>query len=246
MNKLQNKIVVVTGGTGLIGREIIKDIEVEGGIAINFDVEFDVDISKQNIYCDVTNEQSIKDGISTVISKYGKIDGWVNNAYPRTSNWGAIFENINYENWKSNVDLQMNSVFVCCQLILKIMSEQGWGNIVNMSSIYGIVGPDFTIYEKTDMTMPAAYSAIKGGIINFTRYLASYYGKQAIRINCVSPGGVLNKQNVDFIANYTAKVPLNRMAQASEIAPVVSFLLSDSASYITGHNLVVDGGWTCI
>ena len=121
------------------------------------------------------------------------------------------------------------------------------GSLVNVASIYGVVGNDFTVYENTGgMTSPAAYSAIKGGVINFTRYLASYYGKYNVRVNTVSPGGVFDYQNETFVKQFESRVPLRRMAKPQEIAPGVAFLLSDDASYISGHNLMIDGGWTAI
>jgi len=126
------------------------------------------------------------------------------------------------------------------------MKKQKMGSIVNISSIYGVVGPDFSVYEKTDMTMPAAYSAIKGGVVNFTRYLASYYGSFGIRINCVSPGGIFDKQSAQFISNYENRVPMKRLGSPEDVSPSVTFLLGNDSKYITGHNLIVDGGWTSI
>ena len=126
------------------------------------------------------------------------------------------------------------------------MKIQGSGSLINMSSIYGLIGPDFTIYDGTEMTMPAAYSAIKGGIVNFTRYLASYYGPYGIRLNCVSPGGIFDNQKEIFVKQYEQKVPMRRMGIPEDIPPSVAFLLSDDAGYITGQNLMVDGGWTAI
>ena len=126
------------------------------------------------------------------------------------------------------------------------MKNQEFGSIVNISSIYGTVGPDFTIYEGTNMTMPAAYSAIKGGVINFTRYLASYLGPQNIRVNTISPGGIFDNQPANFVDNYNKKVPLRRMGLPNDITPSVIFLLSDESSYITGQNIIIDGGWTAI
>jgi NAD(P)-dependent dehydrogenase (short-subunit alcohol dehydrogenase family) len=170
----------------------------------------------------------------------------VNNAYPRTKDWGAKFEDIKPESWSQNVDMQMNSYFVFCQEVLKKMDLQSSGSIINIASIYGVVGNDFSVYEGTSMTSAAAYSAIKGGIINFTRFLASYYGKRGIRVNTVSPGGIFDHQNPIFVANYNKKVPMGRMGIPEDIAPSVAFLLSDKAKYITGHNLIVDGGWCAI
>ncbi len=246
MKSLKNKIIVVTGGGGLLGKELLNYLNSVDATPINFEIAIDRDINFNQYKCDVTNKNSVENAISEVLKKFGRIDGWVNNAYPRTSDWGNTFENITIESWNKNVDFQMNSVFICCQSILAIMSFQGFGSIVNMSSIYGVLGPDFSVYENTNMTMPAAYSAIKGGVINFSRYLASYYGSKGIRINTVSPGGIFNNQEELFVTNYSKKVPLKRMGLPKEIAPSVAFLLSDEASYITGHNLMVDGGWSCI
>ena len=241
---LNNKIIIITGGSGLIGKEIIKDITKKNGIAINAEINLKTNLDLNEIQCDITSEDSVNSMLEIVLNKYHKIDGFVNNAYPRTSDWGDKFENIKYSSWQKNVDLQMNSVFLTCQKVLKIMKNQQYGSIVNIASIYGCVGADFSIYQDTEMSNPAPYSAIKGGVINFSRYLASLYGKENIRINCVSPGGVFDNQHPVFIKNYENKVPLKRMAKDFEIAPAISFLLSDEASYITGHNLIVDGGLT--
>lgn len=246
MKYLEKKIIIVTGGNGLLGKAIVNNIKEKGGFAINADINHDTCLDDLKVFCDVTNENSIHGLIKTVINEFGRIDGLVNSAYPRTQDWGNKFEDVSPESWKKNVDMQMNSVFNISQLVLKYMVKKRQGSIVNIASIYGIVGNDFTVYEGTNMTSAAAYSAIKGGIINFTRYLASYFGKDNIRVNCVSPGGVFDHQNTVFVKNYEYKVPLKRMAKPDDIAPAVSFLLSDEAKYITGHNLIVDGGWTAI
>ncbi len=243
MNKLKNKTIVITGGNGLLGNNFISYLNAEGATVIN--LEKNISNDEFNICCDITDEKSVKDVIKLLVDRFGKIDGWVNNAYPRTADWGNKFEDINFDSWKENVNLQLGSVFLCCKLILEHMKKNKSGSIVNIASIYGLVGPEFSIYKGTSMTTPAAYSAIKGGVINFSRYLASYYGKHGIRINCVSPGGIFNNQHKDFVKNYVNNVPLKRMGNPDDISPAVSFLLSEEASYITGQNLIVDGGWTC-
>lgn len=247
MFKLDNKIIVVTGGSGLLGQEYLKKIKEAGGIGINADITVGKNLAQGSYYLDITSAQSIEELIESVFNEYGKIDGWINNAYPRTKDWGAKFEDIPYSSWKRNVDMHLNGYFLCCQKVLEVMKKQKSGSLVNLSSIYGIVGPDFTVYEGTSMTMPAAYSAIKGGLVNFTRYLASYYGKYNIRVNCISPGGIEDvTQPRTFVSTYNKKVPMKRMGTPSDIAPSVVFLLSDEASYITGHNLIIDGGWSII
>lgn len=243
---MKNKVIIVTGGSGLIGRELIAHLTRSGAIAINADIDIDTDLSKKQLHCDITSPQSIDQAIELTIEHFGHIDGLVNNAYPRTSDWSAKFEDIPFESWQNNVNMQMNSVFLFCQKITPIMKKQGSGSIVNIASIYGVVGNDFSLYEDFGGTSPAAYSAIKGGIINFTRYLASYYGKHNIRFNCVSPGGIFDNQHPSFVEKYNTKVPMGRMGNPDDIAPAVSFMLSDDAKYITGQNLIVDGGWTAI
>lgn len=243
---LRDKVILVTGGSGLIGKEIIADIKRKGGNVINADIEEDTNMSAGTLRLDITNDKSVQNGIDKIVTEFGRIDGLVNNAYPRTKDWGNKFEDVDPHSWRLNVDMQLNSYFVCSQKVLKVMVDRSKGSIVNIASIYGVVGNDFTLYEEYGGTSPAAYSAIKGGLINFTRYLASYYGRKGIRVNCVSPGGIIDNQNPSFISRYEAKVPMGRLGRPDDIAPAVSFLLSDEAKYITGHNLIVDGGWTAI
>jgi len=243
--KLSKKIVIVTGGSGLIGRAILKDLKSRGATPVNLDINMD-DSDVQYVKCDVTDDHSISKAIQSVVDEYGVIDGLVNNAYPRTQDWGSDFESIKSESWRKNMDWQLNSCFVCCREVIQHMLKQKSGSIVNIASIYGVVGNDFSIYEGTSITPPAAYSAIKGGVINFTRYLASKFGADGIRVNCVSPGGIFDHQDKIFVDNYNKKVPMKRMGLPEDISPSVSFLLSEESGYITGHNLIVDGGWTAI
>ncbi|MGX5820030.1 SDR family oxidoreductase [Chitinophaga lutea] len=243
---LQNKVIIVTGGNGLIGKAIVADLRAHGATVLNAEIGVTTDWEVGTVFCDITDEHSVSQMLQSVIGRFGRIDGLVNNAYPRTADWGSRFEQVSLDSWKKNVDMQLNSCFYISQQVLVQMTRQGSGSIVNIGSIYGVVGNDFTVYDNTDMTSPAAYAAIKGGIANFTRYLAAYYGKMGIRINCVSPGGIFNHQPPVFVAQFEKKVPAGRMGKPSEVSPAVRFLLSDEASYITGHNLMVDGGWTAI
>jgi NAD(P)-dependent dehydrogenase (short-subunit alcohol dehydrogenase family) len=245
MFSLKDKIIVITGGNGLLGKQMVSTFRNHGALVIAADIYFE-EQSAHTIIMDITDENSVSEGVAAIVRKYNRIDGWVNNAYPRTKDWGNKFEKIAFVSWRKNVDMHLNGYFLCCQVVLEQMKNQGFGSLINMSSIYGLIGPDFTVYEGTEMTMPAAYSAIKGGLNNFTRYLASYYGSYQIRVNTVSPGGIFDKQPESFVNNYNKKVPLKRMGSPKDIVSAVFFLLTNDSSYITGHNLVVDGGWSII
>lgn len=242
---LEGKNIIVTGGNGLLGREICNDIRKKGGVALNFDINHSV-TAEENFVCDITIPDSIAETLNQVEQKFGEINGLVNNAYPRTKDWGTAFEDLSYDSLRTNVDWQMNSYLNFCKLIIPFLRKGKGGSVVNMTSIYGVVGNDFTIYDGTEMEPPVAYSAIKGGLINATRFLASKYGKEGLRFNCVSPGGIFDHQTKTFVYAYEKKVPMKRMGNPDDIAPAVSFLLSDEAKYITGQNLIVDGGWTAI
>ena len=245
MFSIKDKVIVVTGGNGLLGKQMVSAFRENGAIVIAADIYFEVKGSDDYVI-DITDEFSVKEGINAIVKKYNKIDGLVNNAYPRTKDWGAKFEDISLDSWRKNVDMHLNGYFLCCQVVLEQMRKQRFGSLINMSSIYGLVGPDFTVYKGTEMTMPAAYSAIKGGLNNLTRYLASYYGEYQIRVNTVSPGGIFDHQPESFVQAYNEKVPLRRMGKPGDIVSAVHYLLSDETSYVTGHNLIVDGGWTAI
>ena len=245
MFSIKNKVIVITGGNGLLGSKIVELIKSNDGIVYSLDIVH----SKNNDNClivDINDENTISIAIEKIFKKHNKIDAWINNAYPRTSDWGNKIEDVSIQSWSENVHMHLNGYFLCSKLILEKMKTQKFGTLINMASIYGIVAPDFSIYEGTQMTMPVAYSAIKGGLISLTKYLASYYGKYNIRVNALSPGGIYDNQNDHFVKRYNERVPLRRMGKSDDISGVLYFLLTDESSYITGHNLVVDGGWSIL
>jgi NAD(P)-dependent dehydrogenase (short-subunit alcohol dehydrogenase family) len=259
---LKKKVSVVTGGLGLLGTAIVNALAESGAKVVILDVErkkwkkASKDFARKNLdVCyenfDITALEGIKVNIKRLERKYGNIDIWVNNAYPRTKDWGNKLEKVKAKSWRRNVDMQLNSYCLCSNEIATRMAARRRGSIINISSIYGVVAPDFDIYKGTKITAPAAYSAVKGGIVAggivaYSKYLASYYKNKGVRINVVCPGGAYNNQSGRFVKRYSAKTLLGRMAYPYEIGWPVVFLASEAASYITGATLMIDGGLTTI
>ncbi|MBD5322084.1 MAG: SDR family oxidoreductase [Bacteroides sp.] len=250
MKDLKDKVIIVTGACGLIGRQIVADLIEREATVVCADIDYTADEASDHRLCirlDLSDNDSIDNLVNVTIERFGRIDGLINAAYPHTKDWGRHrFENTPFRHWKENVELQLNSVFYLDQQVLKVMKEQGHGSVVNFGSIYGIVGNDFTIYEGFGGSSPAEYCAIKGGIVNFTRYLASYFGKYNVRVNCVCPGGIFDHQCEEFLTAYNHRCPMKRMGNPDDIAPLCLFLVSDGAKYITGQIIAADGGWTAI
>lgn len=247
MKDLKDKVIIVAGGRGLIGREVVKDLREHQACVIDADISASTDVAERTFALDLASTESIDALVAFALDNFGRIDGLINCAYPRTADWGRYhFDDTPLRHWEENVKLQLNSVFYIDQQVAAVMKRQRFGSIVNFGSIYGIVGNDFTIYEDYGGTSPAEYCAIKGGIINFTRYLASYYGPDNVRVNCVCPGGIFDNQRPEFLKNYNHRCPMKRMGNPDDIAPLCLFLVSDGAKYITGQIIAADGGWTAI
>jgi NAD(P)-dependent dehydrogenase (short-subunit alcohol dehydrogenase family) len=258
MSNLESKTIIITGGAGLLGSAYSKACGRCGANTVVVDVneergnelvnKLKDETNNDNIIfqsCDITKVTDIESLIETVLNKFGKIDALVNNAYPRNERYGRKYEEVEFRDFCENVNLHLGGYFLITQQISKVMMQQKGGNIINMASIYGFAAPRFEIYDETEMTMPVEYAAIKGAIINLTRYLASYLGKYNIRVNSISPGGVYNNQPEPFVKNYCKKVLLeSRMAIPDDLTEVLLFLLDDASKYITGQNIVVDGGWS--
>ncbi|MEA5403882.1 SDR family oxidoreductase [Arcicella sp. DC2W] len=262
---LVGKTAIVTGGTGLIGKK-----HCEALIAVGANVVV-ADIAQANpkafaetfgenalgVNIDVTNETSLIDAKNEILARFGSIDILVNNAAindmfenPELAASLSAFEKYPLESFRKSLEVNVLGVFLCSQVFGTVMAEQGSGSIINIASTYGIVGPDQSIYrneagEQLFFKSPS-YPTTKGAIINFTRYLAAYWGNKGVRVNTLSPGGVENSQDEYFVKNYSAKTLLGRMATSSDYQGALIYLASDASAYMTGANLVVDGGWTAI
>ena len=247
---LKDKVVIVTGGAGLIGRNIVKSIVENGGIAIIADRNMDnankisEDLKADFIYLDITSKEVISEMIKVVCEKYGKIDAIVNNAYPRNKNYGRIFEDVEYSDFCENISLHLGGYFLVSQMFCQHFKTQGYGNIINISSIYGVIAPRFEVYNSTSMTMPVEYSAIKSGLLHLTKYIAKYHKGCNIRCNAVSLGGIEDGQPDRFLDAYKSFSLNKGMLNPKDIVGTITFLLSDMSSYINGQNIIVDDGWT--
>jgi NAD(P)-dependent dehydrogenase (short-subunit alcohol dehydrogenase family) len=256
--RLDKKVAVVCGGLGLIGNEVSIALAQAGAKVLVLDIsdvkgkEFEKQCAKEKldvkyITFDITDLNHYDKKISDILKKEGTVHIWINVAYPKTKDWGAKLEDVKIKSWQENIDMHMNAYCLLTRTAAELMKKNEIrGSIINFGSTYGVVGPDFGIYDGTTMTNQGEYAAIKGGIINFSKYCASYYGPFGIRVNSLCPGGVYNNQNKTFLKNYVKRTPLRRMAHAEDIAAATLFLASDAALYITGTAFMVDGGWTCI
>ncbi|WP_019217565.1 oxidoreductase [Legionella tunisiensis] len=254
---LKDKVVVVTGGAGLLGAEFVQAIARNGGIAIIADCNQetalhviekikreDIEGKADFVVLDITDKASIIDVVKAVSEKYGKIDALVNNAYPRNKNYGRRLMEVEYSDFCENVNLNLGGYFLTSQQFSAYFMQQGYGNIINIASIYGVVAPKFEIYENTAMTMPVEYAVIKSGIIHLTRYFAkSFKGKQ-IRVNSLSPGGILDAQPASFVSAYKEECLNKGMLDKGDLSGSLIYLLSDLSSYVNGQNLIVDDGFT--
>lgn len=245
------KTLYITGGSGLIGNAVCKKFMSEGYYCVSLDklAGENIDTKGQNfreVFFDLSETASLREKIKSFFhGKMPKPSVWVNCAYPRTEKFAFSREgSLDYSDWRANVDLQLNSICMVCSEVAREMSLSGGGAIVNVASIYGMRAPRLKVYEGTEVGMPPAYSVIKAGVINYSRQLAAVYADRGVRINSISPGGVFNQQDSVFLSNYSDLVPIGRLANPEEIAAPIFFLSSEDASYITGANVPVDGGWT--
>lgn len=264
---LKNKVAVVTGATGLLGRMhcealasagadvIVTDIRNKScdEISINLSGKFGTKCAART--CDVTDRNSIEELRIFIQDNYGRLDILVNNAALNDSIENPVhsvedlkFENFPLELWNKSINVNLTGVFLTSQVLGRLMIINGKGSIINIASTYGVVAPDQSVYLRPDGSRmfykSPVYPVTKAAVIMFTRYLAAYWGDKRIRVNALSPGGVQNFQEEYFIQKYSSRTPLGRMSVPDEYMGAIIFLASDASSYMTGANLVVDGGWT--
>ena len=261
---LTGRNIIVTGSSGTLGSQYADTLSQAGANVILVDINnennnLDKTLRKKyktnaKFYCvDISIEKNVLSLKKNILTDFKKIDGLVNNAaytnidaIKNSDNIYAPFEKFSFQLWKKMLDVNLSGVFNCCKVFGSQMVKQRKGTIVNIASIYGIVGNDQRIYGNSKINSPVSYAAAKGGIIALTRYLAAYWYGKNIRVNTLTPGGVIDEsyQSKEFIKKYSEKTILGRMARSDEYNGALLFLMSDASSYMTGANLVIDGGWT--
>lgn len=254
--RLDGKVIVLTGAAGILGTHAVKQFLDCGARVCALDVSDDVlhklgpgHSQLLKIPVNVADRASVERARAALETQWGTADVLLNNAATKSANFFAPFEDFPLADWNEVMSVNLTGAMLCCQVFGAPMAARGGGAIVNTLSIYGIVAPDQRIYEGSEylgrpINTPAIYSASKAGLWGLTKYLATYWGPKGLRVNAVTPGGVFSGQNDMFVERYSQRVPLNRMAEPADIVNAMTFLASDAATYINGHNLVVDGGWT--
>lgn len=264
--RLDEKTAFVVGGVGLIGREVSTAFALAGANTLIIDMDQAKGEALVNELSgtgfkasfrifDCADMKNLESSFSDVQDEFGTPDVFINCSYPRTDDWGkSSLREVTLKSFRENIDIHMNSYAWLARLAAESMiKNENGGSIIQLGSIYGILGQDLTVYESTEMHENMTYAAIKGGITNLTRLMASYYGQFNIRVNTLVPGGLSGHvagkndiQNPVFVKQYSQKTPLKRLGRAEEIASAALFLAADAASYVTGTTLMVDGGWTAV
>lgn len=262
---VRDKVIVLTGGLGQLGLQFTRTLIERGAKVAVFDLEerppknrdqFDEEAAEHLLFVpvDITQRESIAAGLQQLNTAWGVPDALINNAAldsppdsPAEEN--GPFETYPESSWDKIMEVNAKGVFLCCQLIGGQMAAAERGSIINICSIYGIVSPDQRMYEyrrtgDRSFFKPVAYSASKSALVNLTRYLATYWAPRNVRVNTLTFGGVFNNQDEEFLQKYCSKVPLGRMAREDEYNGAIIFLISDATSYMTGSNMIIDGGWT--
>lgn len=256
---LSRKTIVITGGAGILGSQMSQALVASGARVSVVDryghkaealaASLGSPDRVRGYGVDVTNAVELRELQQRVERDLGPVNVLINNVAAKTGNFFEPFETFPIEDWNEVMNINTTGVMLACQVFGSSMAERGEGSIITTLSIYGIVGPDQRIYEGSmyegrAINSPAVYSASKAALLGLTKYLAAYWGHRGVRVNAITPGGVFSGQNDEFVRRYNARVPLGRMARQNEMSGAVVFLASDESSYVSGHNLIVDGGLT--
>ena len=267
---LEGKVIIITGGAGLMGAKHAEAIVEANGIAVLWDIDAKAagtvavsisggsgaEITADRV--DITDLESIKDGFERVLKRHGKADGLINNAAndPKVDAsddlaWSR-FENFSLDAWNMDMGVGLTGAFLCSQVVGSWMAENGGGVIVNIASDLSVISPDQRLYRQQGLAddrqpvKPVTYSIVKHGLIGLTKYLATYWAKQNIRVNAISPGGIYTGQPEEFVARLTDLIPMGRMADKDEYKSAIVFLCSNASGYMNGQNLIMDGGRTVL
>lgn len=265
---LSDRVIIVTGGAGLLGRQHAEAIASAGGLPVLLDVNRDradaaaAEIGKRHgrqipaFACDITAPSEIEAVCASLQRRYDRIDGLVNNAAnnPKVEDGGGIefsrLENFPMDVWLNDIAVGLTGAFICSRVFGAAMAARRSGVILNIASDLSVIAPDQRLYQQASRpkeqqpVKPVTYSVVKAGLVGLTRYLATYWADQGIRCNALSPGGIFNGQPDEFVQRLTGLIPMGRMASSDEYNGAVTFLLSDASRYMTGQNIIIDGGRT--
>jgi NAD(P)-dependent dehydrogenase (short-subunit alcohol dehydrogenase family) len=254
---LKNKVVVLVGGAGLLGQAFGEALLIHGATLVVADLD---EVNCRKVcdqlaskvanslvipeLADITSAKSLEALIASVERAFGRIDAVVNNAYPRNKQYGRKLEQVEYEDFCENVSTHLGGYFLSTKRFAEFFKCQGFGHVVNISSIYGTIAPRFDVYDGTEMTMPVEYAAIKSAIQHLSLYFMRYYKGTSLRFNVLSPGGISDQQPESFLNRYKQYSQHKGMLAPADVAGTLVYLISDLSSYVNGQNIIVDDGWS--